>query len=78
MLDVQAPLVQLDRMSAYGADGRRFESCTGCYAISFATNLTWGPGQLLHSECKKKVLPRFELGLPDSESGVITVTPQDL
>ena len=24
-----------------------------------------------------KVLPRFELGLPDSESGVITVTPQD-
>ena len=25
----------------------------------------------------KKVLPRFELGLPDSESGVITVTPQD-
>ena len=25
-----APLVQLDRMSAYGADGRRFESCTGC------------------------------------------------
>jgi hypothetical protein len=26
-----APLVQLDRMSAYGADGRRFESCTGWY-----------------------------------------------
>ena len=26
---------------------------------------------------KKKVLPRFELVLPDSESGVITVTPQD-
>ena len=26
-----APLVQLDRMSAYGADGRRFESCTGCF-----------------------------------------------
>ena len=25
-----------------------------------------------------KVLPRFELGLPDSESGVLTVTPQDL
>ena len=25
----------------------------------------------------QKVLPRFELGLPDSESGVITVTPQD-
>ena len=25
----------------------------------------------------EKVLPRFELGLPDSESGVITVTPQD-
>ena len=24
-----------------------------------------------------KVLPRFELGLPDSESGVLTVTPQD-
>ena len=31
MLDVEAPLVQLDRMSAYGADGRRFESCTGCF-----------------------------------------------
>ena len=29
-----APLVQLDRMSAYGADGRRFESCTGCYGLS--------------------------------------------
>ena len=27
----QAPLVQLDRMSAYGADGRRFESCRGCF-----------------------------------------------
>ena len=26
---------------------------------------------------RKKVLPRFELGLPDSESGVLTVTPQD-
>ena len=25
----------------------------------------------------QKVLPRFELGLPDSESGVLTVTPQD-
>ena len=25
----RARLVQLDRMSAYGADGRRFESCTG-------------------------------------------------
>ena len=24
-----------------------------------------------------KVLPRFELGSPDSESGVLTVTPQD-
>ena len=29
-----APLVQLDRMSAYGADGRRFESCTGCFHFS--------------------------------------------
>ena len=28
-----APLVQLDRMSAYGADGRRFESCTGCVHV---------------------------------------------
>ena len=27
----RAPLVQLDRMSAYGADGRRFESCMGCF-----------------------------------------------
>ena len=27
----QARLVQLDRMSAYGADGRRFESCSGCF-----------------------------------------------
>ena len=27
---LKAPLVQLDRMSAYGADGRRFESCRGC------------------------------------------------
>ena len=27
---VVAPLVQLDRMSGYGADGRRFESCKGC------------------------------------------------
>ena len=31
----RAPLVQLDRMSAYGADGRRFESCMGC---NIATN----------------------------------------
>ena len=31
---VTAPLVQLDRMSAYGADGRRFESCTGCFCFS--------------------------------------------
>ena len=30
---LQAPLVQLDRMSAYGADGRRFESCTGCFGV---------------------------------------------
>ena len=30
-----APLVQLDRMSAYGADGRRFESCTGCFLKLF-------------------------------------------
>ena len=28
----QAPIVQLDRMSAYGADGRRFESCMGCFS----------------------------------------------
>ena len=26
---------------------------------------------------KKEVLPRFELGLLDSESRVLTVTPQD-
>ena len=26
----------------------------------------------------KKVLPRFELGLPDSESGALAVTPQVL
>ena len=25
-----------------------------------------------------KVPPRFELGLPDSESGVLTITPWDL
>ena len=33
----QAPIVQLDRMSAYGADGRRFESCWGCvlYQLRF-------------------------------------------
>ena len=29
----EARLVQLDRMSAYGADGRRFESCTGCFSF---------------------------------------------
>ena len=32
-LSIQAPLVQLDRMSAYGADGRRFESCMGCFLV---------------------------------------------
>ena len=32
----RAPLVQLDRMSAYGADGRRFESCTGCFYFARA------------------------------------------
>ena len=31
---IVAPLVQLDRMSAYGADGRRFESCTGCSSVA--------------------------------------------
>ena len=36
---VTAPLVQLDRMSAYGADGRRFESCRECFVmIDFATS----------------------------------------
>ena len=34
-LTSRAPLVQLDRMSAYGADGRRFESCTGCFLFVF-------------------------------------------
>ena len=29
-------------------------------------------------EKKWKVPPRFELGLPDSESGVLTITPWDL
>ena len=32
----------------------------------------------IHStQMKQKVLPRFELGLLDSESRVLTVTPQD-
>ena len=29
----------------------------------------------LWNECKNKVLPRFELGLLDSESNVLTITP---
>ena len=31
----RAPLVQLDRMSAYGADGRRFESCRECFFFKY-------------------------------------------
>ena len=33
-----ARLVQLDRMSAYGADGRRFESCMGCFYTRIPKN----------------------------------------
>ena len=34
-----APLVQLDRMSAYGTDGRRFESCTGWYFFLYVLSV---------------------------------------
>ena len=40
--------------------------------------ISFFPGMLGEKEKKIKVPPRFELGLQDSESWVLTITPWDL
>ena len=48
--------------------------CKHCSAPPRKSSLHFAVGKIAF---RNEVLPRFEFGLPDSESGVLTVTPQD-